>query len=79
MLRITINVSDELGESIKIAAQKCNQSVSSYISKAMIAHLLQFQKTDLGQGLCQLIGKAGVTADTMSTLKEMRKQNDHRV
>lgn len=79
MLRLTINVTDDLGEQIKGAATQADRSVSSFISEVMKAYLAQQKKGEFLSSTKALIGQGGVSSTCLAELLHMRATDDHRL
>jgi metal-responsive CopG/Arc/MetJ family transcriptional regulator len=71
-MRITIHVSDRLGEETRRAARTESISVSRLVAEALSLYLKEMKRRQLGNQVLGLIGKVEVAEDALDSLDEVR-------
>jgi len=71
-MRITIHVSDRLGEEARRAARTESISVSRLVAEALSLYLKEMKRQQLGNQVLGLIGKVEVAEDALDSLDEVR-------
>lgn len=78
-MRITINVSTELGNAIKIASEQEEVSVSAFVSSCVEGVLGERKRRRLGKDVCDIAGKILVASDAISVLCASRIDHENRM
>ena len=78
-MRITINVSNELAQSIKVASEQEAVSVSAFVSSCVEADLSERKRKKLGKDVCNISGKTPVSRDVFDALCASRVDHENRM
>lgn len=77
MNRITISVSEDLGEDLKNFAQRRGESVSGIVSSAIAHYLDLMRRKKLGAGVLDMIRNTDVPAEAEKDI-DAGRMDDHR-
>jgi predicted transcriptional regulator len=71
-MRVTIHVSDKIGESLKRTASRRGVSTSRLAASVLEEYLERQRKKELGEKVLEIAARARVAADALEVLEEGR-------
>ncbi len=78
-MRITINVSEKLGNDIKAVAMRDGLSVSAFVSLATQRALEYKTRIQCGENVLDIAGHIHVSEDVLERLCDLRNEDENRV